>query len=195
MPDANKIAAPDHAILDVLAERYSPYAYEPKAVEREKLLVLLEAARWAASSYNEQPWRFILAERTDAEVWATALACLVEPNRKWAANAGAIIFTVTKKSFSKNDKPNRVAEHDVGLAAGNLSAQATALGLHVHQMAGIEMAKVRTAYQVPDGFDPVTAVAVGYAGDGEPDDSPRTRMPLGEWVFAGKFGQPHPITG
>lgn len=195
MPDPVKIAEPDHPILDVLAERYSPYAYQPKPVEREKLLACLEAARWAASSYNEQPWRFVLAERDDPDAWATAIGCLVEPNQKWATDAGALIITLAKKTFTRNDNPNRVAEHDIGLAIGNLSAQATALGLHVHQMAGIEMAKTRAAYQVPEGFDPVTALTIGYAAGDEPDDKPRTRRPLNEWVFAGKFGQPHPVTG
>ena len=194
-----KLAETDHPILPVLAERYSPYAFEPRPVETDKLLSCLEAARWAASSYNEQPWRFILAVREDAASFDTMVQCLVEANQAWAMNAGALIITVTRRTFSKNDKPNRVAEHDIGLAAGNLCVQAQSLGLHVHQMAGIDMTKCRLTYKIPDGYDPVTAIAIGYAADpagfagdeqlAERDKGARARMPLNEWVFGQQFGQ------
>jgi len=193
-----KVAKPDHQILPVLAERYSPYAFEPRAVESHKLQSCLEAARWSASSYNEQPWRFILATRDDDAAWATMLGCLVEANRGWAQQAGALIVTVTERTFSQNDKPNRVAEHDIGLAAANFCAQAQAMGLHTHQMAGIDMTSCRVTYKIPEGFDPVTAIAIGYAAPlesiedeklRERETAPRTRKPLSEWVFAGKFGQ------
>src|SRR5262249_22496378 len=104
---------PDHPILPLIADRWSPYAYEPRPIEQEKLLSCLEAARWAPSSYNEQPWTFILAQRTDAAAFGQMVDCLVEGNRGWAKNAGALLLTVTAKLFTKNGKPNRAAEHDI----------------------------------------------------------------------------------
>lgn len=193
-----KTASTDHDILPLLADRYSPYAFEPRPVEPAKLLSCLEAARWAASSYNEQPWRFILATRNDKPAWDAMIGCLLEANRPWATHAGALILTVARRAFSLNEKPNRVAEHDIGLAAGNLSIQAQSLGLSVHQMAGIDMTACRVTYRIPEGFDPVTAIALGYAALPESiadeklrqrETAPRARKPLHEWVFAGKFGE------
>jgi nitroreductase len=198
MPDFSvKRAKPDHPIHDLIAARFSPYVYEPRPVEREKLLSCLEAARWAASSYNEQPWRFIVARRQEPAEFARALDCLLEANQEWARHAGVLLLTVISKTFSRNGNPNRVAEHDLGLAMGNLTLQAMSLGLHVHQMAGVNLAKVRQTYGVPEGLEPVTAAAIGYAGAaasaaapalGERDAAPRGRKPLAEFVFAGTWG-------
>ena len=193
-----KNAKPDHPILPVIAERWSPYAYDPRPVEREKLLSCLEALRWASSSYNEQPWTYILAERNDAGAFAQALDCLVEGNRAWAKNVGVLMLSVVSRNFKKNGKPNRAAEHDMGLAAGNFVLQATALGLQAHQMIGIEAAKVRAAYKVPDGYEPLTAIALGYPAAVQPgtsdplaqrDLAPRTRKPFSEIVVSA-WGQP-----
>ncbi|MHB1157496.1 MAG: nitroreductase family protein [Phycisphaerales bacterium] len=198
MNNTLKTADADHPILPVLAERYSPYVFDPRPVERDKLVSCLEAARWAASSYNEQPWRVILAERSDTQAFAKALSCLSEPNQAWAKNAGALLLTVVSRTFARNGTPNRVAEHDLGLAMGNLTLQATSLGLAVHQMAGVQLPKVRQLYHLPEGFDPVTAAAIGYAalpGAGNDelsrrDKTPRSRRPLHEWVFGESFGNP-----
>lgn len=193
-----KHAQTAYPVLPVIAERWSPYAFDPRPVERGKLLSCLEAARWAPSSYNEQPWTFILAERTDDKEFAQALDCLVEGNRAWAKNAGVLLLTVVSRLFVKNGKPNRACEHDIGLAAGNLVLQATSLGMQAHQMIGIEPAKVRTAYKVPDGHEPLTAIAIGYPAASEPgtseplkqrDLNPRTRKPLSEIVISGAWGQ------
>ena len=203
MPSHPKHVAPNHPILPVMAERWSPYAYDPRPVEREKLLSCLEAARWAPSSYNEQPWTFILAERTDQSAFAQILDCLVEGNRAWAKNVGVLMLTVVARNFTKNGKPNKAAEHDLGLAAGNMVLQATGLGLQGHQMIGVEPAKVRAAYKVPEGFDPHTAIALGYPAAvhtgttdplGQRDLAPRTRKPLSEIVIAGTWGQPAKLT-
>lgn len=193
-----KRAAADRPILAAIAERFSPYAYDPRPVEREKLLTCLEAARWAPSSYNEQPWTFILAERSNAAEFEQALDCLVEGNRPWAKNAGVLLLTIVNRLFSKNGKPNRAAEHDIGLAAGNLVLQATALGLAGHQMIGIEPAKIRAIYKIPDGHEPLTAIALGYAANVSPgtadplaqrDLAPRSRKPLSDIVIRGGWGQ------
>ena len=156
-------AAPDHPIDDLLADRFSPYAYDPRPVEPAKLRSCLEAARWAASSYNEQPWSFLLAARGDEAGFAKMLACLMQANQAWAQQAGVLIVTVAAGTFSRNGKPNRVAQHDVGLAVANLTVQAVALGLHVHEMAGIDLDAARQAYAIPDGHDPVTALALAAA--------------------------------
>ena len=199
MPAHPKFATPNYPILPVIAERWSPYAFDPRPVEREKLLSCLEAARWAPSSYNEQPWTFILAERTDAAAFTQVIDCLVEGNRGWAKNAGVLLLTIVSKLFSKNGKPNRAAEHDLGLAAGHMVLQATAIGLQGHQMIGIEPAKVRAAYKIPDTHEPLTAIALGYAAAVQPgttdplgqrDLAPRARKPLSEIVISGGWGQP-----
>jgi nitroreductase len=194
-----KIANPDHPVLPVIGERWSPYAYDPRPVEREKLLSCLEAARWAPSSYNEQPWTFILAERTDTQAFARMVDCLVEGNRVWAKNVGVLLISVVSRLFTKNGRPNRACEHDIGLAAGNMVLQATALGLQGHQMIGIEPDNVRATYQVPDGHEPLTAIALGYPAAVQPgtsdplgqrDLNPRSRKPLSEIIIQGSWGQP-----
>jgi nitroreductase len=191
----------DYPVLPVIAERWSPYVYEPRPVEREKLLACLEAARWAPSSYNEQPWTFLLAERSDAAAFATMLGCLVEGNRAWAQNAGVLLLTIVSKFFTLNGKPNRAAEHDIGLASENMVLQATALGLQGHQMIGIEPAKIRATYGIPETHEPLTAIALGYAGkssDGEAlaqrDASRRGRKGLSEIVLS-RWGQPADLKG
>ena len=200
----HKRAEAEHPIEEVFVERYSPYAFEPRPVEAEKLRSVLEAARWAASSFNEQPWAFMIAQRQDEAMFARMLGCLVEMNQGWAQHAGVLMIAATKRRFSRNNQPNRVCEHDVGLAAGNLTIQATVLGLAVHQMAGIDVTRSRHTYVIPEGWDPITAIAIGYAAD--PDDggddelaqrdrAPRTRRTLAEFVFGEKFGQAAPVVG
>ena len=199
-----KIASPDHAIEPLFARRFSPYAYEPKAVEADKLVRCLEAARWSASSYNEQPWIFIVATRDDEAGFAKALSCLVEANQAWAKHAGALIITATAKAFTRNGKPNRVAEHDLGAAATSLALQAAAEGLQAHQMAGVNLTQARQAYNIPDSHDPVTAIAIGYAAD--PDSAPdadladrdkgaRSRKPLADFVFGDDWGKTSSVVG
>ena len=197
MPDfAHKHAKTKHPVLDEISQRWSPYVYEPKPVEREKLQSCLEAARWSASSYNEQPWRFILATRNNENQFSAALNCLLEANRGWAKDAGVLLLTVYATSFAYNGKPNRVAFHDVGLAAANLSLQAQHLGLHVHQMAGVDADVVRSTYGIPEGFEVGTAIAIGYAGSrkegplAERDQGPRDRKQFEEIVFADKWENP-----
>ena len=186
-------AETSHPVLPVIADRWSPYAYDPRPVERAKLLSCLEAARWAPSSYNEQPWSFLVAERADAESFERMLHCLVEGNRAWAQNAGVLMLTVVSKLFAKNGKPNKAAEHDIGLAAANLALQATALDLQAHQMIGIEPAKIRATYRIPDNYEPLTAIALGYpaaveSGTTDPlaqrDSTRRGRKSLSEFVFS-----------
>ena len=197
-----KPADADYPILDVIKRRWSPRAFGDRPVEPHKMRCLLEAARWAASSYNEQPWRFMVVRKSEEAAFEKALSCLVEANQAWARNAAVLLLTATKTTFAKNDKPNRVHQHDLGLAMANLSLQATAMGLFVHQMAGIDRDKVRAAYQVPDGYEPQTAAAIGYPGDPgslsedwmrDAEQAPRTRHPMPQFVFGETWEQPAPV--
>ena len=192
-----KKATPDHPIHDLIASRWSPYGFADREVSDSDLLSLFEAARWAASSYNEQPWSFIVARRSAPSAFECALECLVDANQAWAMHASVLVLTVTSTRFARNGKPNAAAVHDLGLAAANLSFEASARGLHVHQMIGIHADKVRELFEVPDDHEPITALAIGYAADldsldgalKERDGAPRTRKPLSEFVFAERWGQ------
>ncbi len=155
-----KRAEADHPIHGLLAVRYSPYAFEPKPVPTPQLLSCLEAARWAASSLNEQPWSFIVAGREQADAFERLVDCLIETNEPWASHAGALILTIAFQPFSRNNKPTRMASHDLGLAVATFTVHATDLGLAVHQMAGVNLTRVRQTYQIPDTHDPITMIAL-----------------------------------
>jgi nitroreductase len=192
----NKVARTDHPIHDLLQKRWSPRAFADRPVPVEILRRLLEAARWAPSSFNEQPWAFIVATKDKPDEFRKLLGCLVAGNQTWAQSAPVLMLTVAHHNFSKNQKPNRHAFHDVGLAMENLTVQATAEGLCVHQMAGIEVEKARAEYGIPVDWEAVTGAAIGYLGDPsmlpEPlqtrEKSESTRKPLHEFVFATKWG-------
>lgn len=185
-----------HSIHDLLRRRWSPRAFSDRPVEREKLLSLFEAARWAPSSNNEQPWHYLVATRDEPEEFATLLACLVEKNQSWAKHAPVLLLSIATTTFARSGKPNRHALYDTGQAAGYLTMQATALGLFVHQMAGFSVEKARETYHIPDHAEPVAAMAIGYLGDANslaPDLREREltltpRKPIGEFVFRGAWG-------
>jgi nitroreductase len=195
----NKTNPTDRDTIRQIAERWSPYRFEPRAVEPEKLARCFEAARWAASSFNEQPWRWIVATRDDQTNFARALGCLMEANQAWAADAGAVVLTAYRSKFTRNENPNRVALHDLGQAAAHLALQAVELGLQVHQMAGVNLSQVRTEFRVPETFEPATAIAIGYPATAPPqserqaewenrEHAARRRMPLEASVFGGTWG-------
>ena len=196
-----KTAATDHPILQVLAERWSPYGFEDRPVSEADLRSLFEAARWAASSYNEQPWNYLVATREDSQEFGRLLSCLVEANQAWAKAAPVLVLGVVSLQFARNHQDNRAAVHDLGLAAGNLLVEATTRGLSVHQMIGILPDKAREVYQIPEHFEAWTAMAIGYKADPaklpdalkERDLAPRQRKPLSEFVFTGQWGQPSPL--
>lgn len=189
-------AGTDFPVHDLIASRWSPYSFANRSVSNEDLRSLFEAARWAPSSFNEQPWNFIVAKKEETDEFERLLSCLVEVNQAWAKAASALALGVSRLNFARNNKPNRVAIHDLGLAAGNLVLEATARGLAVHQMAGILPDRARALYSIPEGYEPLTALAIGYAGD--PVDLPeelrprdaarRPRKPLKEFLFGGKWG-------
>jgi nitroreductase len=193
-----KQATVDHAIQEVLTKRWSPYSFSDRTVSEENLRSLFEAARWAASSYNEQPWSYIVAVREQRSDFDRILSCLVEGNQTWAKAASVLALGVATLNFKRNGKVNKVALHDLGLAAGNLVVEATARGLSVHQMVGILPDRARELYRIPDDSEAVTGIAIGYAGDPDTlpeqlkqrDLDPRERKPLREFVFGNSWGSP-----
>ena len=197
----NKSADPQYPIEDLLRQRWSPLAFSDRLVEPEKLCSVLEAARWAASSYNEQPWSFIVATKDNQGEFDRLLGCLAEGNQEWAQKAPVLMISVTKLHFERNGKENRHAFHDLGAAATSLALQATALGLFIHQMAGFDVPLTRSVYSIAEGYEPVAAIALGYVGDPntlsekllQRENTPRSRKPLEQFVFSGSWNQPSPI--
>lgn len=191
-----KHAKPDHPIQELLTRRWSPYAFADKPVSAADLRSLFEAARWAASSYNEQPWSYIVATRDHAAEFQKLLSCLVEANQAWAKAAPVLALGCTSLRFKLNDKPNAAAVHDLGLASASLTFEAVARGIDVHQMIGILPDRARELYKIPEGVQPLTGLAIGYAGDPgalpqalrDRDLAPRQRMRLAEFVFGGQWG-------
>ena len=196
-----KPAETQYPIHDLLRRRWSPRAFSDRRVDPAIMRSLLEAARWAPSSYNEQPWSFIVATKDDPVEFGRLLSCLVEGNIQWAQHAPVLMVSVARLSFEEDGKPNRHAFHDVGQAVANLIVQATALGLVVHQMAGIFPDKIRELYGIPEGYEAVAGIALGYPGDPQslPEGlrkrelAPRERKPLTEFVFSGSWGQTSPL--
>ena len=158
---------------------------------------LLEAARWAPSSSNEQPWRFVLVRRDDEAAHSRMVEALSGNNRLWAHRAPLLIVGIAYMLKSQSGAPNPYAWYDLGQAVAHLSFQASAAGLHLHQMAGFDKAAARIALEIPDNFEPAVTIAVGYLGDVAdlPEElqarerSPRSRRPLQESVFNGKWGE------
>jgi nitroreductase len=199
----SKTANTDQPVHALLSSRWSPYAFADRDVSDQDLRSLFEAARWAPSSYNEQPWSYLVATRADAEEFERLLSCLVEANQAWARHAPVLALGVARHAFTRNDKPNAAAEHDLGLAAGGLLVEATARGLVVHQMIGILPDRARELYAIPDHSHALTGIAIGYEGETsslpeglrQRDLAPRARKPLSEFVFGGRFGYAARVLG
>lgn len=197
----NMKAATDHPVHDLIAKRWSPYSFVGRAVPQDALQSLFEAARWAASSYNEQPWSYLVATQDDSDGFAKLASCLVEGNQVWAKIAPVLAIGCASLTFSRNGNPNAAALHDLGQASAYLALEATGRGLAVHQMIGILPDRVRELFQVPEGVQPLTALAIGYAGDAsllpekmrDRDAGRRPRKPLAEFVFSGQWGTASPI--
>ncbi|MEH2093066.1 nitroreductase family protein [Nostoc sp.] len=195
---SEKKALTDYPIHELLAERWSPYAFQDRPVLQADICSLFEAARWSASSYNEQPWSYLVATKENPDHFQQLLSCLVEANQIWAQNAPVLALGIASLRFTRNNQENKAAIHDLGLASGNLVVEATARGICVHEMIGILPDKARDLFDIPEGFEAWTAMAIGYQGDPitlpdalkERDLSPRQRKPLDQFVFSGKWGNP-----
>jgi nitroreductase len=183
-------------VHNLISERRSIRAFSDRRIDDDKLITLLEAARWAPSSMNEQPWRFIIARRENTEAFNRMLASMNEQNRNWAKNASVILLTLAAKKISKFDHANEYAWHDVGLAVGNLSLQAMAMDIYLHQIGGFSKEAASQHFNVPDEFQPVSMIVLGYSGNVESlpiplrerELMPRKRKPLSELVFINNFG-------
>jgi nitroreductase len=192
-------AATDAPVHDFIAKRWSPYAFSDKRVSAADLRSLFEAARWAPSSYNEQPWRYIVATADKPKEFERLLSCLVEGNQAWARQAPVLALGVFSHTLERTGKPNAAAQHDLGQASAYLTFEATARGLVVHQMIGIQPDKAREAYAIPADFSALTGLAIGYAG--KPDRLPealrdrdakrKPRKPASAIVFCGAWDKPY----
>jgi nitroreductase len=186
----------EYPIHPLIASRRSSLAFASTSVAPETLASLMEAARWAPSSRNEQPWSFIVATKENKFEFNRLLGCLVEFNVQWAQHAPLLLLSVAKLTFESTGELNRHAIHDVGQATANLTFQATASGLVVHQIAGFDVEKARRELSIPQGFEPVAAAAIGCPGNPtelpeklrRKDESPRKRKPLTNFVFEGGWG-------
>jgi len=185
-----------HDLHPLLRQRRSTRAFSPRDVSDEVLLSMLEAARWAPSCNNVQPWRFLVAVRGEGDGHGRIADLLTPSNRSWAAAAPVLMLAAAELNFPQTEKPNRHALHDVGLAIGMLSVQATAMGLAVHQMAGFSAEAARVACGIPEGFEPVSVIALGYPGEPESlpeplrsrEMAPRTRHAQESFVFSANWG-------
>jgi nitroreductase len=186
-----KYAQPStEGVLPVILERWSPRAFAGRDVSQADLKTIFEAARWAPSSYNEQPWRFFVGHR-NSETYKKILDALVPFNQEWAKSAPVLILGIARTRFSHNDTPNNYAAHDLGAAMALMAVQAAALGLATHQMAGFDWVKAREAFAIPETYSMGSVMALGYQG--EPADlhekfqaqeqAPRSRKPLSEIVL------------
>ncbi|MDE0205140.1 MAG: nitroreductase family protein [Candidatus Tectomicrobia bacterium] len=201
MHPADKRASTTYPIVDLLANRWSPRAFADRAIPADVLGSLFEAARWAPSSRNLQPWHFVTAERhRDPDGFARILKTLVGANRSWGKPASVLLIAVTEPKPENVKGGNTYAYYDVGQAMAHLSIQAMSCGLYIHQMGGFRRDMAQELLEIPDRYEPVVSAAIGYLADPsilsetmrERELAPRDRHPLSKQVFSAKWGQTHP---
>jgi len=195
-----KTARADREVIDLILRRWSPRAFDPeRSVSRDDLLRLFEAARWAPSSGNEQPWRFIVVDRHDSPTEFSAITdSLTGRNPLWATSVPTFVVVVVRTTLERNDAVNRHAWYDTGQAVGFLVLQATSMGISTRQMEGFDREKAGVACTLPEGFEVAVIMAVGYAGDPstlqydkhrEAENAPRSRKAVADFVFGGAWGR------
>ena len=193
----SKKAKTTYGILPLLEKRWSPRAFYNVDIEKEKLKRIIEASRWSASSMNEQPWNYILGIRGENNTYDKILETLIDFNKTWAKNAHVLIIACGKKHFNHKNALNPTYLYDVGQSVAHMSIQAMHEGVYVHQMGGFSTEKARELFNIPEEFDPITVLALGYIGSPDmlPDDlkerevQERTRKDFSEFVFEDKFGK------
>ncbi|ALG68203.1 nitroreductase family protein [Beggiatoa leptomitoformis] len=186
-------------VHDLIATRWSPRAYDAnKPVSREQILSLLEAARWSPSCFGDEPWRFIVCDKTsNPSAWEQAFSCLAEGNQTWVKNVPVILLAMASDTFKHNGQTNRWAQYDTGAASENLCLQAVALGLMAHQMGGFDPTKAKTVFDIPEGITCMAMIAVGYQAAEETltndlkerEAAPRQRIALEKQFFDGVWGK------
>lgn len=193
----DRTAPTDHAVLPAIAARWSPRSYLDTPVPDAALHSILEAGRWAASAYNEQPWQYLVARKNvEAEAFAKLLGCLVPFNQGWIGAAPVLMLACARLNSAGNGKPNPWAHYDAGQASSAMAIQAAALGLQLHQMAGFDAAAARTAFTIPEDVAPIAAMVLGTPGPAsalpeqlaQRETAPRARKPASELFFFGNWG-------
>lgn len=203
MTTSDRRASSTQPLHDLIAERWSPRAFDDRAVSEDQLRALFEAARWAPSCFNDQPWHFVVGVKgagDDGDGWQKVHNALVPANQAWAHRAPVLAIAVARLGFAYNSKPNRHALYDTGAASMSLSYQAQAMGLVVHQMGGFDVGAARSAFGIGDTHEPIAALAIGYAASADVLDgdlrerelAPRERRAADETFFGGTFGSAHP---
>jgi nitroreductase len=185
----------EQPLVDVISNRKSSRAYAETSIEAEKIQAIFEAARWAPSSNNEQPWAYIYATKDQPELWGKLFDTLMDGNKIWAERAPLLILSMIRKNFISNGKPNPSAKYDLGSANGFLSLQATHLGLNVHQMGGFDREKAKLNLNIPDTHEAAVMLAIGYLGDTallpdflqEREVAPRSRYTQESFVMNNTF--------
>ncbi len=193
-PEVQKARNMTFEINPVIVSRWSPRSFVSSEISDKDLFSLFESARWAPSSSNSQPWRFIYAKR-DSQNWNDLFNLLIDFNKQWCADASALVVIVSRKNFENNNQPSLTHQFDTGAAWENLAIQAVSQGLVTHAMAGFDYVKAKTTLGVPDDFEVMAMVAIGKRGPKDklsPElqarETPNTRKPLSEIVMDGKFG-------
>jgi nitroreductase len=183
----------DHPILDLFHRRWSPRAMTGETIAHQDLLALFEAARWAPSAFNNQPWRFLYAHR-DSVHWPAFFGLLGESNQTWCAHAGALVLMAAKTTFDHNGAAARLYAFDAGAAWENFALEATHRGLVAHPMQGFDHIAAKSVMNLPDDLEPMIMIAVGHRGPAEslPDalkarEKPSPRKPLAELTHAGPY--------
>src|SRR3982074_2462240 len=197
----DKLAETQTPIHDLIRRRWSPRAFSERLIEPENIRSMFEAARWAPSSRNEQPWAYLIATSKERASYETLLGVLVEANRSWALKAPLLLLAVAHTRIDKDGQTNRHGFYDLGQATANLIFQATSLGIVAHQMGGFNVEAARERLGIPEGWEPVSMIALGYPGNAESlpesmrerETARRSRKPLEQFVFSGKWGQPASI--
>ena len=191
--DVDRFRRPDHPVETMIYHRWSPRSMSGESLTTTELACLFEAARWAPSSFNEQPWRFVYAER-DGRYWPRFLDLLSEGNRRWAGAAALLVVVLSRTAFERNGNPSRTHSYDTGAAWQNLALQGCRMGLVVHGMAGFDYARAREVIEVPEEFAVAAMIAVGRPAPPEalPEalqdrEIPSGRKPVAEIAFAGVF--------
>jgi nitroreductase len=188
----------EELILEVIKERWSPYAFSPAPIEEYKLRAMFQAASHAPSCNNDQPWLFVYTTTDEKDSFNDYLGFMAEGNRVWAKNAYAIVICMARTKFSFNGNPNRFAFYDTGMAVANMLVQAQSMDILAHQMAGFSVQKVKDYFKLTDEIEPVTMMAIGSLGDGlnlppeilKRDETRRPRKPMHEIVFRNNLSNP-----
>jgi nitroreductase len=197
----NKHATTSYPVHSLIRQRWSPRSFEDRGVERAKLIQILEAARWAPSWRNAQPWRFIVATKDNPEEYRRLFDCLKPGNQRWAGLAPVLMIVVAKREYDHGPPHNPVTLYDTGQAVAQLTIEALSEGLYLHQMGGVHLDRIRETYCIPAAYRPVVAVAIGYLGQStglpldlqQKEEAPRTRLPLCEIAYSGSWGLPFSV--